>query len=148
MILGWSSFRIVQMVPVHCISRSQKLKIDFLTENLKHLHVRNHLTSFNIILQKGFFGDPVPRLYKPLRFVKKKQGWGGGGCGSLFSLYICLGNYKNLLVRNHKTDFNITWQKCSFGDPLPRLFKPFGFVKKHGRQGAGLIFPMCLCRKL
>ena len=89
MILGWSSFKVVQMVPVHCISRSQKLKIDFLTKNLK-----------------------------------------------------------NLLIRNHWTDFNIILQKCSFGDPLPRLFKPFGFVKKHGRQGVGLIFPMYLYRKL
>ena len=77
------------MVPVHCISRSQELKIDFLTKNLK-----------------------------------------------------------NLLVRNHWTDFNIILQKCSFGDPLPRLFKPFGFVKKHGHQGAGLIFPIHPYRKI
>ena len=71
------------MVPVHFISRSQELKIDFLTKNLK-----------------------------------------------------------NLLVRNHQTDFHIILQKCSFGDPLPRLFKLFEFVKKHGCQGAGLIFPI------
>ena len=77
------------MVPVHCISRSQELKIDFLVKNLK-----------------------------------------------------------NLLVQNHWTDFNIILQKCSFGDPLPRLFKPSGFVKKHGRQGAGLIFRIYLHRKL
>ena len=42
MILGWSSFKVVQMVPVCCISRSQELKIDFLTKNLKNLLVRNH----------------------------------------------------------------------------------------------------------
>ena len=66
----------------------------------------------------------------------------------LFSLYIYIENLKNLLVRNHQTDFNIILQKCSFGDSLPRLFKPFGFVKKHGRQWAGLIFPMYLYRKL
>ena len=64
----------------------------------------------------------------------------------LFSLYIYIENLKNLLVRNHQTDFNIILQKCSFGDP--RLFKPFGFVKKHGRQRAGLIFPIYLYRKL
>ena len=87
MILGWSSFEVVQMVLVHCISRSQELKIDFLTKNLKNLLVRNHWTDFNIILQ-------------------------------------------------------------IIGDPLPRLFKPFGFVKKHGRQGVGLIFPIYLYRKL
>ena len=64
----------------------------------------------------------------------------------LFSLYIYIENFKNLLVRNHWTDFNRILQKCSFGDPLPRLFKPFGFVKKHGRQGAGLNFPIYLYR--
>ena len=66
----------------------------------------------------------------------------------LFSLYIYIENLKNLLVRNHQTDFNLILQKCSFGDPRPRLFKPFGFVKKHGCQGAGLIFPIYLYRKL
>ena len=69
------------------------------------------------------------------------RGWG------LFSLYIYIENFKNLLVRNHWTNFNIILQKYSFGDPLPRLLKPFGFVKKHGRQGAGLIFLIYLYRK-
>ena len=133
------------MVPVHCISRSQKLKIDFLTKNSKNLLVRNHWTDFNITLQKCSFGDPLPRLFKPFGFVKKNFRQGGRG---LFSLYIYIENFKNLLVRNHWTNFNIILQKCSFGDPLQRLFKPFGFVKKHGRQGAGLIFPIYLYRKL
>ena len=132
------------MVPVHCISRSQELKIDFLTKNLKNLLVGNHWTDFNIILQKCSFGDPLPRLFKPFGFVKKPGARGRG----LFSLYIYIENFKNLLVRNRNTDFYIILQKCSFGDPLPRLFRPFGFVKKHGRQGAGLIFPMYLYRKL
>ena len=65
----------------------------------------------------------------------------GRGRG-LFSLYIYIEKFKNLLVRNHWTDFNIILQKCFFSDLLPRLFKPFGFVKKHGRQGAGLNFPI------
>ena len=129
MILGWSSFKVVQMVPVHCISRSQELKIDFLTKNLKNLLVRNHWTDFNIILQKCSFGDPLPRLFKPFGFVIKH---GRQGAGLIFPM--CLyRKFKNLLVRNHWTNFNVILQKCSFGDPLPRLFKPFGFVKKHGR---------------
>ena len=73
--------------------------------------------------------------------------WPPGG-RAYFPYIIYIENFKNLLVRNHWTDFNIILQKCSFGDPLPRLFKPFGFVKKHGRQGAGLIFPIYLYRKL
>ena len=48
----------------------------------------------------------------------------------MFSLYIYIESFKNLLVRNHWADFNIILKKCPFGDPLPRLFKPFGFVKK------------------
>ena len=143
MILGWSSFKVFQMVLVHCISRSQELKIDFLIKNLKTLLVRNHWTDFNIILQKCSFG-PLPRLFKPFGFIKKH---GHQGLG-LFSLYIYIENFKNLLVRNYRTDFNIILQKCSFGDPLPRLFKPFGFIKKPGHQGAGLIFPIYLYRKL
>ena len=113
-------------------------------ENFKNLLVRNHWTDFNIILQKCSFGDPLPRLFKLFGFVKKhgRQGWG------LFSPYIYIENFKNLLVRNHWIDFNIILQKCSFGDPLPRLFKPYGFIKKHGLQGAGLIFPIYLYRKL
>ena len=69
----------------------------------------------------------------------------------LFSLYIYIENFKNLLVRNHWTDFNIILQKCSFSDPLPRLFKPFGFVKNMaaggGGGGAGFNFPIYLYRK-
>ena len=112
-------------------------------ENLKNLLVRNHWTDFLIILQKCSFGDPLPRLFKPFGFVKKHshQGSGGGGGGALiFPIYLYR-KLKNLLVRNHWNDCNIMWQKCPSGDPLPRLFKPFGFVKKHGRQGAGL-FPL------
>ena len=113
-------------------------------ENFKNLLVRNHWTDFSIILQECCFDDLLPRLFKPFGFVKNMAARGRG----LFPLYIYIENFKNLLVRNHWTDFNIILQKCSFGDPLPRLFKPFGFVKYHGRQGAGLIFPMYLYRKL
>ena len=88
-------------------------------ENFKNLLVRNHWTTFNIILQKCSFGDPLPRLFKPFGFVKKHGCQGRG----LFSLYIYIENFKNLLVRNHWTDFNITLQKCFLGDPLLRLFK-------------------------
>ena len=69
------------------------------------------------------------------------------GAGLIFPIYLYR-KLKTTFVRNHQTDFHIILQKCSFGDPLPRLFKPFGFVKKHGRQRAGLIFPIYLYRKL
>ena len=113
-------------------------------ENLKNLLVRNHWTDFHIILQNV----PLVILYQDcssyLDSLKNMVSRGRG----LFSLYICIENFKNLLVRNHWTDFHIILQKCFFGDPLPRLFKPFRFVKKHGRQGAGLNFPIYPYRKL
>ena len=113
-------------------------------ENFKNLLVRNHWTDFNIILQKCFLVILYQECSSHLDSSKNMAARGRG----LFSLYIYIENYKNLLVRNHWTSFNINLQKCSFGDPLPRLFKTFGFVKKHGHQGAGLIFPLHLYRKL
>ena len=85
------------------------------------------------------------KIVRAISISQKNMATRGRG---LFSLYIYIEKCKNLLVRNHWTDFHIILQKCSFGDPLPRLFKPFGFVKKLGHQGAGLIFPIYLYRKL
>ena len=170
-----------------------------LTKKLKNLLVRNHLTDFNIILQNCFFGDGLPRWFKPFGFDEKhgRQGarlifpiylyrkflksscqkpldrfrynfaemflwWSSTkivqafwihkktwppGRGAYFPYIIYIEKFKSLLVRNHWTDFNIILQKCSFGDPLSRLFKPFGFIRKHSRHGAGLIFPIYLYRK-
>ena len=143
MILGLSSFKVVQMVPVRCISRSQELKIDFLAKNLKNLLVRNHWTDFN----KFCRNVPLVMVYQDCSsHLDSSKNMAARGRG-LFSLYIYIENFKNLLVRNQWTDFNIILQKCSLGDPLPRLFKPFGFVKKHGCQGAGFIVRICLYRK-
>ena len=122
----------------------------YIKKTWKNLLVKSHWTYFNIILQKRFIGDLQTRLFRPFRFVKK-HGRQGGGERGLFSLYIYIENFKNLLVRNQSSDCNIILQKCSFGDLLPRLFKPSWFIKKHGRQwggGAGLIFPIYLYRKL
>ena len=81
-------------------------------ENFKNLLVRNHWTDFHMILQKCSFGDPVARLFKPFGFVKNMAASGGGGGGGrgLFSLYIYIENFKNLLVIKHWTDSNIILQ--------------------------------------
>ena len=148
MFLWWPSTKIVEAIWIrqkNMTATGQGLfSLYIYIENFKNLLVRNHWTDFNIILQKCSFGDPVPRLFKPFGFVKKH---GRQGAGLIFpiSLYKKL---KKSSCQNHWTDFHIILQKCSFGDPLPRLFKPFGFVKKHGRQGAGLVFPIYLYRKL
>ena len=89
-------------------------------ENLKNLLVRNHWSNFIITWQKCFHGDPVPRLFK---YHDSSQNMAARGWG-LFSLCIYIKNFKNFLLRNLWTEFNVTWQECCFGDPLPRLFKP------------------------
>ena len=38
--------------------------------------------------------------------------------------------FKRLLLLNQKMDFEIIIQKCSLGDPLPKLLKEFRYVKK------------------
>ena len=135
---------------------------------------------FQITWRECFFGDPLPRLFKPSWFVKKTWLLGGGAyfpdkfyienfknlwtefnvtlvtfyqdCSSphdtsknmatrgrgLFSLYIYIENFKILLVRNHLTDVNITWQECSFGDPLPSCSSCHDSSKNMAARGRGL----------
>ena len=140
MFLWWSSTKIVQAIWIrqkHGRQGAGLIFLIYLYRKLKKSFVRNHWTDFNIILQKCTFGNSLPRLFKPFGFVKKHGRQGQG----LFSLYIYIENLKNLFVRNHWTDFHILLQKCSFDDPLPRLFKPFGFIKNMAARGVVAYFP-------
>ena len=40
------------------------------------------------------------------------------------------------------TEFEIIWHKCSLSDPLPKLFKWFWLLGKHGVLRAGPVLPM------
>ena len=167
-------------------------------ENLNDPSVRNHWTDFNTTLQECFFGNRLPRLFKPSWFIKKCGCQGAGlifpmylnrklkksSCqkpldrfhynltemfpcwpstkifqvimihekkwpprgGAYFSLYIYIEMFKNFLVRNQWTDFNITRQECFFGNPLPRLFKLAWFVKNMAARGRG-IFSLYIYKK-
>ena len=86
-------------------------------ENFKNLLVRDQWTDFIITRHKCFLGDPLPSNHDSSKNMAAR----GRG---LFFLYIYIEMFKNLPVRNQWTDFNITWQECFFGDPLPRLVKP------------------------
>ena len=114
-------------------------------ENFKNLLVRNSWTEFNVTWQECCFGDLLPRLFKPSWYVKNHGPQRGRG---LFFVYICIVNFKILIVTYPMTDFNITWLECCFGEPLSRLYKQSWFVKKHGCHGVGLIFSIYLNRKL
>ena len=56
--------------------------------------------------------------------------------GLLFFLYIYIEKFKNLLVRNQWTDFNITWQECF------KFVQAVMISKKTWPSGGGLIFPI------
>ena len=142
MFLWWSSPKIVQAIWIHQKTwppGGQGLfSLYIYIENFKNLLVRNQWTDFNITWQECVFGHPLPRLSKPSWFIKKCS---CKGAGLIFPIYLYRKLEKTLLVRNHGTDFSITWQKCFFGDPLPRLFKPSWFVKKTWLLGGRAYFP-------
>ena len=142
MFLWWPSTKVVQAVMIsskNMAARGQGLfSLYIYIKNFKNLVVRNRWTEFNVTWQECCFGDPLPRLFKLSWFL---QNMAAGGPG-LFSLYIYIKNFKNLVVRNRWTKFNVTWQECCFGDPLPRLFKLLWFRQKHGCWGGPGLFSL------
>ena len=75
----------------------------------KRLLLQNGLTDFEIILQQGSLGDPLPKLLKPFRSAEQDN----------------RKTFKRLLLQNQKMDFEIIIQECFLGDPLPKLLKEF-----------------------
>ena len=47
--------------------------------------------------------------------------------------------FKNLLLRNRWSDFEIISQECSLGDPFQKLFAKFLSFHKHGSGEWGLL---------
>ena len=93
-------------------------------ENFQDLLVRNNGFQYNFA---GMFLVTLYQVCSSCHDSSKDMAVRGRG---VFSLYNYIKHFKNLFVRNHWTDFNITWQKCSFGDPHDAL-------KKHGCCGGG-----------
>ena len=108
--------------------------------HLDHL-LLNHLTNFNQTSQECSFGGPLSKLFKDLNSIKNF------GCCSNRKGENCQ-ILKNLLVQKYWPDLKNILHKCSLGYPLPRLFKYFRSIKKHGRQGAELFFVICALLKL
>ena len=112
--------------------------------NFKKSSCQKPLDLFQYNLADMFPWWPFNKIVQPIMICQKT--WLVGGRG-LFSPYIYIENFNDLLVRNHWTDFNLTLQKCFLCNPLSRLCKPSWFIKKQSSQGAGLIFPIYLYRK-
>ena len=129
MVLWWSSTKIVQ---------------DFL---IRQKHGR----------QGAWLIFPIFRWWLSIKIIQavmiRQKTWPIGD-GAYFSYIIYIENFKNLIVRNHWIDFNVTWQKQKMD--IVTLFQDCSSrhdsSKQFGRQGlrwvAGLIFPIYLYRKL
>ena len=149
MFLWWASTNIVQAIWIRQKNMAARgwglFSLYYLHRKLKKSSCQKPLDRFQYNFAEIFLWWSSTKIVQAIWISSKNMAARGRG---LFSFYIYIENFKNLLVRNHWIDFNIILQKYSFGDPLPRLFKPFGFFEKHGRQGAGLIFLLYLYRKL
>ena len=87
-------------------------------ENFKNLLVRNSWTEFNVTWQEYCFSDLLPNCSSCHDTSKNMVPRGRG----LFSICICIENFRVLLVKYPLTNFSIAWLECCFGDPPPRLF--------------------------
>jgi len=64
MIPGWSPIKVVQTVPVGCISRSGGQKIGFQNAIFKNLLVQNYKAQSFHIWYIALFRGPLPKLFK------------------------------------------------------------------------------------
>ena len=90
----------------------------------KQLLLQNGWTDFEIILQEGSLGDPLPNC--------------SNRCASLNKMATRAKNrktFKQLLLLNQKMDFEIIIQECFLGDLLLKLLKHFNYIEQNGRQG-------------
>ena len=136
----WTSTRIVQVIMIRQKTWLQRTGLIFPYISIyKTLKIFFSETNGPISIQLGRNVSLVT-LYKDCSSPhdsSKNMATRGRG---LFSLYIYIENFKNLLVRNSWTEFSVTWQECCFGDLLPRLFKPSWYVKNHGPKGGRAYF--------
>ena len=97
-------------------------------KNFKNLLVRNRWTKLNVAWQECCFCNPLPVWFKPSWYVKKNMASRGRG---LFSVYICIENFKMLLVKYLLTNFNNTlvtlYQECSSNPDLSKNMPASGW---------------------
>ena len=142
MFLWWSCTKIVRAIWIRQKTWPPGTGLIFtiyLYRNLKKSFCQKPLDRLRINLVEIFLWWSSTKIVQVIWICQKNMAAMGRG---LFSLYIDTETFQNLLVKNHWTDFHIILQKCSFGNPLPRLFKPFGYVKKKmAARGGGAYFP-------
>ena len=103
----------------------------FLNRKLLKSSCQKLLKWFQYKLAGMFLWWPSTKFVQAVMILQKHGLYGVG-------LYSYIKHFKNLFVRNHRTNFNITRQKCSFGDPLSRFSSSrHDAFKNHGCWGGG-----------
>ena len=59
----------------------------------------------------------------------------------LFFVYICIENFKILIVTYPMTDFNITWLECCFGETSIKIVQAVMIRQKTWLPWGGAYFP-------
>ena len=114
-----------------------RLKVSYCDHRMTIVHQ-------SIFHQQFPLNNRSPKLLDriPPYFTRNILGW---SLSTLFKEFYSMQNsgchsnqkeksFKNL-VKNYRSDFKIIWYKWASGDLLPKLFKLFRLVEKHGRQG-------------
>ena len=91
---------------------------------LKNLVLRNRWSDFEIISQECSLSDPFQKLFAKFDPSINIALVNGG-----FMHYTDMKKFfKNFLLQNRWSDFEITSQECSLGDPLQMLFANLGWT--------------------
>ena len=128
MFLWWPSTKIVQDIVIRQKSWPPRAGLIFpiyLNRKLEKSFCQKTQDRFQYNLAEMFLWMILYQSCSSRHESSKNMTASGRG---LFSLYI--ENFKVFLSETMWTNFSIMWQKCSFGDPLPWLFKSWLFVKK------------------
>ena len=146
MFLRWSSIKIVQSIWFR-----QKTWPPGGGAYFPYMSIKKALKIFlseTIVLISVFFADMFlwwsSAKIVPAIWIRQKYGHQGAGLFSPIYLYRKL---EKSFVRNHWTDFNITWQKCFLGDHHISVHAVM-ICHKTWSLGGGLIFPIYLYRNL
>ena len=88
-------------------------------KTFKRLLLLNQCIDFEIILQEGSLGDPLPNLSNRSALLNK-----------MATRAKNRKTFKRVLIVNQKMDFEIIIRESFLGDPLPKLYKRLATLNK------------------
>ena len=134
----WPSTKIVQVIVI--CQKTWPLRVElifpiYLYRKLEKIFLSETTGPISIYLGRNVF---LVTLYQDCSsYHDLSKNMAGRGRG-LFTPYIYIENFNDLLVRNHWTDFNLTLQKCFLCNPLWGYASRHDSSKNRAARGRGL----------